>query len=217
MKEWFTSFTLVLPTSCVVCWANEPIEREFYCKKTAHFRLARFRAPPLKKTLQLEHHAVSEKLLGCRAFEITDLRKHPSCKPFPHCIWGICGARFNLRRTCILLSSHLHFICIARIFHWRRTCVFSCTASLTRLYFSNTSLHPGVEMGTCKMRESKKCDERFRLYMYLPNISIRSAVKREVVVPLAPSCYYTRKFCYTIDFNVSSVLKRVAMKMLPVK
>ena len=39
------------------------------------------------------------------------------------------------------------------------------------------------------MRESKKLDERFRVYMYLPNISIRSAVKREVVAPLVQACY----------------------------
>ena len=60
------------------------------------------------------------------------------------------------------------------------------------------------------MRESKKLDERFRVYMYLPNISIRSAVKREVVAPLVQSCYLNQDISGQ-DCG-SSVLKRVDMK-----
>ena len=120
----------------------------------------------------MEHHAVSEKLLGCRAFEITDLKKKTLVvSPFP-----------------IVYEEFVACAAVVR-FHLRRMCVFSCIARVTRLYFSNTSLHPGIEMGTCKMQESKELDEGFRVYIYLPNIGIRSAVKKEVVVLLVLSCY----------------------------
>ena len=93
------------------------------------------------------------------------------------------------RRRALSFASHEHFIFVSRAFHLRRTCVFSCITRVTRLCFSGTSLHPGVVMGPFKMWESKELDEGFRVYTYLPNISIRSAVKREVVVLLVPSCY----------------------------
>ena len=93
------------------------------------------------------------------------------------------------RRRALSFASHEHFIFVSRAFHLCRTCVFSCITRVTRLYFSNTSLHPGIEMGTCKMQESKELDEGFRVYIYLPNIGIRSAVKKEVVVLLVLSCY----------------------------
>ena len=59
------------------------------------------------------------------------------------------------RRHALSFASHEHFIFVSRAFHLRRTCVFSCIARVPRFYLSNTSLHPGIEMGTCKMQESK--------------------------------------------------------------
>ena len=77
----------------------------------------------------MEHHAVSEKLLGFKAFEITDLtvRKPQGLSPFPiedeEFVARTAVVRFYLRRTCILFSlqctsfpSHVHFICVARAF-----------------------------------------------------------------------------------------------------
>ena len=101
--------------------------------------------------------------------------------------------RFYLRRTCILFSLHVHFISVTRAFHLRRTCVFSRITRVTWLYFSSTTPHPGVEMGTCKMQESKKLDERFRIYQepiirsfHLPRLPSESTLSRIFLFLEAP-------------------------------
>ena len=101
--------------------------------------------------------------------------------------------RFYLRRTYILFSLHVDFISVTRAFHLRRTCVFSRITRVTRLYFCGTTPHPRVEMGTCKIRESKKLDERFRVYQepiirsfHLPHLPSESTLSRIFLLLEAP-------------------------------
>ena len=79
----------------------------------------------------------------------------------------------------------MDFISVTRAFHLRRTCVFSRITRVNRLYFCGTTPHPRVEMGTCKIRESKKLDERFRVYQepiirsfHLPHLPSESTLSR---------------------------------------
>ena len=149
-----------------------PIERAVYCKKTAHFRLARLRATPLRK---LCNWNIMLWVWNSSEIWLLSIQNNRSYKentqvvsPFPiqyeEFVARTAVVRFYLRRTCILFSLHVHFISVTRAFHLRRTCVFSRITRVTWLYFSSTTPHPGVEMGTCKMQESKKLDERLRIY-----------------------------------------------------